>query len=144
MFVLIAADARAESIAVVLRSYGVLGTWAMNCAERPSELNWHGTYYVLPDGRARLGLDRGGDQPPLEDAVDSAERLTTTTLRIRLRNDHPNYGTSAVAHIDIVAEVSRGRFRTLSSVTSSGVQYIKEGRLTESGTPSPTMRRCGN
>ena len=141
---LVALPARADAVLDVIRTAGLLGTWAESCAAGPSRQNWFVTFYVTGTATVRRKGVRGNDDPVLDGTVDSAERLTPTTVRMRLRNDDPNWGDANGAIYDSVVEIRDGKSQALSSIRGDGTQLIKEGKFVASGTPTPTMQRCGN
>jgi hypothetical protein len=139
--VLALAPARADAVIDVLRAYGLLGTWASDCAAGASTSNWYVTYYVSQQGKGRRISERGPDQNTLDGTVDTAERLTATTLRMKLRNEDPNWGESDGIWYDVVVQVQNGATQSLSSIGSNGVQYIREGKF-QNGNPAPVLYFC--
>lgn len=137
------APARADAIVDVLRTYGLLGTWASDCAASPSTANWFVTYYISSAGKARRMSERGAGNPTLDGTVDNAERLTADTLRMKLRNEDPNWGDSDGRWYDVVVQVKGGSSHSLSSIGSDGVQYIREGKF-QNGNPAPILYFCRN
>ena len=125
----------------VLRGYGMIGTWSIDCAAAPSRANWHVTYAPAPGGAVRVSYDRGADEV-LGAAVDSAGRLTSTTFRQRLRNDDPRWGAQNGNWCDVVSELIEGGVHSLSSTCSGGVQLIKDGKILSNGAPAPILKRC--
>jgi len=138
-----ATPARADAILDVIRAYGLIGTWAADCASPASTDNWHMSYYATSAGMARRKSYRGPNENTLDGTVDSAERLTPTMLRMRLRNDDPNWGDANGRYYDTVVEVANGRARSLSSIGSDGIHYITEGKFRD-GTPTSALNRCRN
>jgi hypothetical protein len=134
------ASSRVDPVLVVLRDAGMMGTWASDCAAGPSKNNWHVTYYGS-GGVARRRSDRGPAEAGLDGAVDAAMRQSPTLLRMKLRNDDPNWGTQNGESYDVIVEIASGYRRTLQSVGSNGVAYIQDGRLRD-GQPSPMLTRC--
>jgi hypothetical protein len=139
---LVALPARADAVLDVIRTAGLLGTWAESCAAGPSRQNWFVTFYVTGTATVRRKGVRGNDDPVLDGTVDSAERLTPTTVRMRLRNDDPNWGDANGAIYDAVVEIKGGTSHAVSSVRGDGTQLIKEGRFVASGNPTPVLQRC--
>jgi hypothetical protein len=68
-------------------------------------------------------------------------RQSPTLLRMKLRNDDPNWGTQNGDSYDVLVELASGYRRTLQSVGSNGVAYIQDGKLRD-GQPSPMLTRC--
>jgi hypothetical protein len=119
----------------------MLGTWADDCAAGPSQANWFLTYYAASDGKVRRKSNLGPDESDLDGAVDSAERLSPSTVRMTLRNDDPNWDTQNGVAYDVTVEVTPSYHRTLLSIGSDGVTYIKDGKFRD-GRPVPTLKRC--
>jgi hypothetical protein len=140
--VLLALPAHADATLDVIRAAGLLGTWAESCAAGPSLQNWFVTFYVTGNATVRRKGVRGKDDAVLDGTVDSAERLTPTTVRMRLRNDDPNWGDANGAIYDAVIEIRDGKSHALSSVRGDGTQLIKEGKFVASGNPTPVLQRC--
>jgi hypothetical protein len=140
--VLLALPAHADATLDVIRTAGLLGTWAESCAAGPSRQNWFVTFYVTGNATVRRKGVRGGDDPGLDGTVDSAQRLTPTTVRMRLRNDDPNWGESNGAIYDAVIEIRDGKSHALSSVRGDGTPLIKDGTFVASGNPTPILQRC--
>jgi hypothetical protein len=139
---LVALPAHADATLEVIRTAGLLGTWAESCSAGPSRQNWFVTFYVTTNATVRRKGVRGSDDPVLDGTVDSAERLTPTTVRIRLRNDDPNWGDANGAIYDAVVEIKDGKSHAVTSVRSDGTPLIKDGTFVASGNPTPVLQRC--
>ena len=144
LLVALPAQSRVDAVEDVLRTAGLLGTWAASCNAGPSRQNWFVTFYTTADGMVRRKSVRGGSDPTLDGTVDSADWVTPTMVRMRLRNDDPNWGDANGAIYDSVVEIRDGKSQALSSIRGDGAQLIKEGKFVASGTPTPIMQRCGN
>ena len=139
---LLALPAHADPTLDVIRTAGLLGTWAESCSAGPSRQNWFVTFYVTGTATVRRKGVRGDSDPVLDGTVDSAERLTPTTVRVRLRNDDPNWGDANGAVYDAVVEIRDGKSHALSSTRGDGTPLIKEGKFVASGNPTPVLQRC--
>ena len=139
---LVALPARADAVLDVIRTAGLLGTWAESCAAGPSRWNWFVTFYVTGNSTVRRKGETGGDDPVLDGAVDSAQRVTPTMVRLRLRNDDPNWGPDNGTIYDAEAELRDGKWHVLNSVRRDGTQLIKDGKFVASGKPTPVLQRC--
>jgi hypothetical protein len=140
-FLAAAPSARADAVLDMVRRLNLIGTWSSNCAQPASSSNAHIRYYASSDGTARRVLERGSDYPPLDGAVDRAERLTSTTIRMSLRNDDANRQDQNGRSFDVVIEVTGNTSRSISSIGSDGVQYLSEGKFCD-GRPTPVLNRC--
>jgi hypothetical protein len=132
----------ADSVLSVLEKAGQMGSWAATCSQPPSKNNLYVVFYATTDGKVRRKIDRGSDGPGLDGAVDSAERESATTLRMRTRNDDPNWGETNGRYFDIVVEIADGRVRSLSSVDGNGTKMIEGGVLLATQQPTPLFQRC--
>ena len=139
---LLALPAHADPTLDVISRAGLLGTWAESCAAGPSRQNWFVTFYAAANGTVGRKGVRGTGDPVLNGTVDSAERLTPTMVRLRLRNDDPNWGDANGATYDSVVEIRDGKSQALSSIRGDGAQLIKEGKFVASGNPTPILQRC--
>jgi len=134
--------AMAESVLSVLSRARLLGTWAASCSAGASTNNWFVTWYAASNGTARRRSLRGPGQPPLDGAIDSAELLSPTLIRVRMRNDDPNWGNVNGRVYDVLMDISGGHQRTISSVGGDGQVIIRDGKFVSSGSPSVVAERC--
>ena len=123
---------------------GMNGTWAPTCSAPISATNSRLTYYRGADGRVWRKYNRGPNTTSLNLTIDSAQVVTPTTIRARMRNDDPNWGPQNGAVTDVVIEIANKRMRTLNSVTPDGTQLIKDGILVKGGTAIPSFEKCSN
>ena len=123
---------------------GMNGTWAPTCSAPISAANSRLTYYRGTDGRVWRKYDRGPNTTSLNLAIDSAQVITPTTIRARMRNDDPNWGAQNGAVTDVVIEIANNRMHTISSVMPDGTQLIKDGILVQSKTAIPSFEKCSN
>jgi len=123
---------------------GMNGTWSPSCSAPISATNSRLTYYRGADGRVWRKYDRGPNTTSLNLTIDSAQVITPTTIRVRMRNDDPNWGPENGAVTDVVVEIANNRMRSLNSITSDGTQLIKDGVLVQSKTAIPSFEKCSN
>ena len=136
------AAAEAESVLSVVSRAQLLGSWAASCSTDASPSNWIVTWYASGSGAVRRRSLGGPGLPPLDGAVDSAEMLSPTLMRTRMRNDDPNWGNLNGKFYDVVLDMSDGNMRTISSVTGDGQAIIRDGKLVSNGHPSVVAQRC--
>lgn len=141
---LLSSTAFAESAWDVLDRFGWAGSWAISCKEPASAQNWHMLVFRDANGLARRRLERGPDSSTLMTVVDSAQIITSTTIKVRVRNDDPNWGLSNGTTTDVLMVKENSRMRTLESKGSDGKEYIKDGILVSSGQPASWIEKCGN
>jgi hypothetical protein len=123
---------------------GMNGTWAPSCSAPISAANSRQIYYRGSDGRVRRKYDRGPNADSLNVSIDSAQVITPTTIRARMRNDDPNWGAQNGTVTDVVIEIANNRMRTLNSATPDGTQLIKDSVFAKGGTAVPSFEKCSN
>lgn len=137
-----AAPAAAQQTWSVLGTYGIRGTWSASCADPPGASNWFITFSVDAAGVVSRVGHRGPDLEPLATKVDGARRESASSLRMRVRNDDPNWGTNDGIAVDVHVEVVDGRMRTISSTTPDGRAFIQDRKFLSSGAPVPWLSKC--
>ena len=143
-FALLSGAAFAQTAWDAMQSFGLTGTWSLNCKAAASGSNYWMTYYRDAGGVARRSLDRGDNGSKLMLAIDSAHLITATTLAARMRNDDPGWGNTNGAVVDIIVIKENGRVRTLDSKGTDGKQYVKDGIALLSNNPMPWLEKCSN
>jgi hypothetical protein len=123
---------------------GMNGTWGPTCSAPISATNSRLTYYRGTDGRVWRKYDRGPNTTSLNLTIDSAQVITPATIRVRMRNDDPNWGPENGAVTDVVIEIANNRMRSLNSITPDGTQLIKDGVFVQSKTAVPSFEKCSN
>ena len=128
----------------VLERMGVTGTWSVSCSAGASKTNTVSTYYTEKQGLVRRRYDRGPEAQALNVTIDAAQQLGPTRLRMRQRQDDPNWGASNGVVFDMVAEIAGGRIRLISMTRGDGTAIVKDGIVVATGKPSPDVEKCGN
>ena len=141
---LLSSTAFAESAWDVLDHFGAVGSWAISCKEKASAQNFWMIFFRDANGLARRRLERGPALSTLMTVVDSAQIITSTTIKLRIRNDDSNWGSDNGTTADVLMVKENSRMRTLESKGSDGKEYIKDGILVSSGRPAPWIEKCGN
>jgi hypothetical protein len=138
------AIASADSTWSAMVKIGMNGTWASSCSTPISAANSRQIYYRGSDGRVWRKYDRGPNDNSLNVTIDSAQVITPTTIRARMRNDDPNWGSQNGTVTDVVIEIANNRMRSLNSITPDGTQLIKDGVFVKGGTAVPSFEKCSN
>jgi len=135
---LLALPAFAEESAVpeALQQFGLLGTWALDCAQAASPSNDYSVYGVSPSGEATLSYARGAPYRDIVYAITTAERLAEDRLALRVMH------ASERVVIDLVLLKEADTVRVWSSHTSDGRMRVIDGVITGNGAASPRFRRC--
>ena len=104
-----------------------------------------------PTGLARREVDRGMKLPIAVSFVETAQIVSPLTLKIRVRNEDPNWGPFNNLTYDIVmikevdpASHEIRRLRYIESTVSDGRVIAKNGILVSLGKPTFWEYRCHN
>lgn len=127
-----------------LLKVGLIGNWAASCSAPPGKTNWLLTFYGTAGGGARRTAVRDPDDPLLNSTIDEAGAVSATTVRLRIRNDDPNWGQINGIVYDTLIEVAKGRMYTIHSTRADGAQMIKDGKFVSNGQPSQVLEKCAN
>lgn len=114
---------------------GLLGVWALNCRELPSNDNGVLEYSTSPASA------------PLETYYYDVEFRTPSELRdVRTLPNHQLRWTASDPDskktLTIVTTLEPNRIRTWSSLDMAGNSYASDGKIVSSGMPTPWFYRC--
>ena len=145
----VASTASAETPWEVLERFGLTGTWAASCDRASTRQNFFETFSRGPNGAARRDVDRGAEVPIAASFIESAEILSQTTLRFRIRNSDPNWGRLNNLTYDVVFIKEDDprtkepiRIRGLESAVSDGRIIAKGGMLLSIAKPTYWQYKC--
>lgn len=119
-----------------LRQFGLLGTWAMDCAHPASADDEYSVYAVSAAGEATLSYNRGEPYRNIVYAIRSAERLAPDRLALQVLHMPDR------VPIDLVLRKEVGSVQVWSSHTLDGRMLVTEGVITGNGQISPRFQRC--
>jgi hypothetical protein len=137
--VLCVASAADESSGAVLGEFGLLNaTWAPDCSKQASVSNWYGRYKLLPTNEARLTFSAkpGDEEGELAYVILSARRVSPREVQFEMEF------VQEKRQLEIVLEVEKDRYRTVTAKRSDGIYQISGGKLTDDGSDSPWYYRC--
>ena len=120
--------AKAETVADIMREFGMLGTFADDCSQPPNKNNFHTVYAELPNGFVeRIYYNEPGK-------IYSRYVLQRVN---RVSADQVFYQQKGSAgNIDVILQVAGDRYHVLSSQNENGTAYVQNGRYT-SATSAP-------
>ena len=125
----------AERIPVdVAADWGLLGHWALDCADRPSNANPHYSYVMVGD---KLLIRR--DLGSLQDENKVISGALTDDGGIELVTEYKAFSlvmTSRYARDNV------DQFHPVSNRDQNGVYSIQDGKSTRTGSSAPVMTRC--
>jgi hypothetical protein len=133
----------------VLQRFGLMGVWAASCKHPSTRTNFREIFSKDASGLARRLVDRGAEIPLALSFVDSAQMISPSTLRLRIRNADPNWGPVNNLTYDVVLTKEDDpetketfRIRFLQSIQSDGKVIAKDGILIQLGKPTYWVYKC--
>jgi hypothetical protein len=122
----------------VMRSFGMLGTWATDCSRPSGDDNFYTVYAAMPDGNVRRTYYNTPDRA-------KAYNEYLITRAIRLPADQLSYRQEgSVDHdkIDVILLKDGNQYKIWSSVRENGEVLVENGKYPKSGADSPWQARC--
>jgi hypothetical protein len=126
--------ASGADVAETVAQWGLLGTWAGDCATPPQAGNSHYTW--VRRGR-EVFLDRDLGKSRDSNRVLAASGLPDGALELRIE-----FTQFAQTRINVLIKGQDGRVRVLTNQDTHGSYSVKDGRLTASGATTPWETRC--
>jgi len=129
--------ARAQSVENLFREFGLLGTWAQNCALPAGNRggNTYTIYAVEADGTVTLTYDSGGQGAQTANAILRAERRGDDRIGYLQEN------RSTKVRIEIELVLRGETIKVWTSRRATGEVLVREGKFVGGG-ESPTQTRC--
>ena len=119
-----------------LEKFGLLGTWAIDCAHPASPANEYAIYSVSSGGTATLAYARGEPYRDIVYEIRRASRVTEARMALRV------LGLPGKFPVDLVLLQEGDSVRVWSSHTRDGRMLVIDGIITGDGQPSPRFKRC--
>jgi hypothetical protein len=120
-----------------LRQFGLLGTWAIDCAQASGPDNEYSIYAVSVAGEATLTYRRGEPYRDIVYAINTAERVAEDRLALQVLH------LPERIPVDLVLRKEAGSVRVWSSHTLKGRMLVIDGVITGNSRASPSFKRCG-
>ena len=136
LWTLAAPAAGAETLAATIEQWGLLGSWAVNCAARPDrDRGALLTYEIRQDGRVMYRRDFG-------DASDEDEVVSATVGPEGLLNVMVFFPSLHQAREFGLKLTRDGSLRAIYNRSERGEYTIRDGRYVATGAPTPAQQRC--
>jgi hypothetical protein len=139
----------AETSWDVLQRFGLVGVWAASCQHPSTQTSFFEIFSKDSSGLARREVDRGAQIPIASSFVDSAQMISPSTLRMRVRNADRNWGKMNNLTYEVVFTKKDDpkskdifRIRALESIRSDGKVIAKGGILIVLGKPTFWQYNC--
>ena len=128
--------AAAETLAATVEQWGLLGSWAVDCAARPDrDKGALLTYEIREDGRVmyRRNFGEAKDENEVVSATVDAEGLLNVMVYFPSLHQTREFGLLLMKDGNLRAIYNRGE---------RGEYTIRDGKYVATGAPTPTQRRC--
>jgi hypothetical protein len=116
------AFASAQPVQSALREFGLLGTWAAECAQGPSPGNTHATYAITPAGAAQVSNAFGDGYDVSVYSISEAKALGSDRLSLR-----ETMVSDKNVVLDVVLVKENGKVRIWSSTHADGTPLVTDG-----------------
>jgi len=131
------AAAQTDPPATVLAKWGLLGTWAVNCANPPSRQNGYSTYEAEGSADAVLRRDFGPeserDRSKIENAQVTADGMLSVTI---------NFASINQVRTNVFMKVGADGIRAVENRGADGSYTVQDGKFVHNGAPTLTQTRC--
>jgi hypothetical protein len=121
----------------ILRQFGLLGTWAIDCSRAAGPNDEHSIYAISASGEATMSYTRGEPYRDIVYSIRAAERVAPDRLALTVLHMPDR------TPVDLVLLKEAGTLRVWSSHTPDGRMLVMGGVITGNGKESPRFRRCG-
>ncbi|WP_458159654.1 hypothetical protein [Bradyrhizobium sp. 18BD] len=128
--------AHAEPLAATIEQWGLLGSWAVDCAARPDrDKGALLTYEIRKDGRVmyRRNFGDAKDENEVVSATVDAEGLINVMVYFPSLQQTREFGLQFS---------EEGSLRAIYNRSERGVYTIKDGKYAATGAPTPQQQRC--
>ncbi|MDA9531323.1 hypothetical protein ACM42_23315 [Bradyrhizobium sp. CCBAU 25338] len=128
--------AGAETLAATVEQWGLLGSWAVDCAARPDrDKGALLTYEIRKDGRVmyRRNFGEAKDENEVVSATVNAEGLLDVMVFFPALHQTREFG---------LLLQQDGSLRAIYNRSERGEYTIKDGKYVATGAPTPAQQRC--
>lgn len=128
--------AGAETLAATVEQWGLLGSWAVDCAARPDrDKGALLTYEIRKDGRVmyRRNFGEAKDENEVVSATVNAEGLLDVMVFFPALHQTREFG---------LLLQKDGSLRAIYNRSERGEYTIRDGKYVATGAPTPVQQRC--
>lgn len=130
------AAANAETLAATVEQWGLLGSWAVDCAARPNrDKGALLTYEIRKDGRVMYlrNFGEARDENEVVSATVNAEGLLNVMVYFPSLHQTREFG---------LLLAKDGSLRAIYNRSERGEYTIRDGKYVATGAPTPAQQRC--
>lgn len=137
------AAANAQSVANTIAEFGLVGTWASDCAQPASSSNYLTVYAIKSSGEvSRTYYDAPGHVYNNYKIVSANRQAPDTLLYRQVWDTEGKPANMAGDRIDVVLNMADNKFQIVSSQGSDGSYFVKDRKYPSDGSESPWQFRC--
>jgi len=138
-----AETANAQSAADTVAEFGLIGTWATDCAQPPSTSNYLTIYAIKPSGEvSRRYYDAPGHVLNTY-KITSAKRQARDMLSYEQVWDFDGSPANIAGdRVRVLLNMADGKFQIVSSQGSDGSFFVKDRKFPGTTDESPWQSRC--
>lgn len=136
LWVAFTSRAGAETLAVTVEQWGLLGSWAVDCSARPDrDKGALLSYEIRKDGRVmyRRNFGEAMDENEIVSATVNAEGLLNVMVYFPLLRQAREFG---------LLLQKDGRLRAIYNRSERGEYTIRDGKYVATGAQTPAQQRC--
>jgi hypothetical protein len=135
--------ANAQSVADTVAEFGLIGTWATDCAQAPSTRNYLTIYAITPSGEvSRTYYDAPGHVLNVY-KITSAKRQARDLLSYEQAWDFAGSPANiAGSRMQVLLNMVDSKYQIVSSQGSDGSFFVKDRKFPNSGDESPWQFQC--
>ena len=138
-----AETANAQSVADTIAEFGLIGTWAADCAQPASSSNFLTVYAIKPSGEVSRTYY---DQPSHiynNYKITNAKRQAPDMLSYEQVWDFEGSPANIAGdRVRVLLNMADGKFQIVSSQGSDGSFFVKDRKFSGSADESPWQSRC--
>jgi hypothetical protein len=135
--------ANAQSVADTIAEFGLIGTWAADCAQPASSGNYLTVYAIKPSGEvARTYYDKPGHIFN-NYKITSAKRQAPDMLSYEQVWDFEGSPANVAGNrVQVLLNMADNKYQIVSSQGSDGSFFVKDRKFPGSGNESPWQFQC--
>ena len=135
--------ANAQSAANIVAEFGLIGTWATDCAQPASTSNYITIYAINPSGEvSRTYYDAPGHVLSIY-KITSAKRQARDMLSYEQVWDFEGSPANVAGdRVQVLLNMADNKYQIVSSQGSDGSFFVKDRKFPNSGDESPWQFRC--
>jgi hypothetical protein len=135
--------ANAQSVANTVAEFGLIGTWATDCAQPASTNNYHTIYAIKPSGEvSRTYYDAPGHVLS-NYKITSAKRQARDMLSYEQVWDFEGSPANIAGNrMQVLLNMVDNKIQVVSSKGSDGSFFVKDRKFPNSGDETPWQFRC--